>query len=156
EPGSRKGQQEDMTLELTARAATHVGRKRRRNEDSHLVDGDLGLYIVADGMGGQAAGDVASRPAIDGFRAHVPERMDVLLRLADNPTTEHRIAAQELITEAIQAACADLFRMSESDPKLRGMGTTFVCLAVAGERGVLGHVGDSRVYLLRQGTAHRL
>jgi len=145
-----------MTLELTAQAATHVGRKRRRNEDSYLADPDLGLYVVADGMGGQAAGDVASRRAVDVFRAHVTERLDVLVRLAEDPTNEHRNAAQELITEAIQAACADLWRMAEADPKLRGMGTTFVCLAIAGERGVLGHVGDSRVYLLRHGVAHRL
>lgn len=145
-----------MTLELTAQAATHVGRKRRRNEDSYLADLDLGLYVVADGMGGQAAGDVASRRAVEVFRAYVAERHDVLARMGQDPSTEHRAAAQELIAGAIQAACADLWRMAETDPKLRGMGTTFVCLAIAGERGVLGHVGDSRVYLLRHGVAHRL
>lgn len=145
-----------MPLELQARGATNVGRKRRRNEDSHLVDADLGLYIVADGMGGQAAGDVASRRAVDTARAFIAERHEALRRLAEDPTQENRVAAQDLITDAIQAACADLWGMAEADPKLRGMGTTMVVFAVAGDRAVLGHVGDSRAYLLRGGIANRL
>jgi serine/threonine protein phosphatase PrpC len=145
-----------MTLELSAHGATHVGRKRRRNEDSHLVDPEIGLYVVADGMGGQAAGDVASRQAIDVFRAYVADRLAVLERLAGDGGNEARAAAQELIAGGIQAACAELYAMAEADPKLRGMGTTMVCLSVAGERAVLGHVGDSRAYLLRKGVAHRL
>jgi len=145
-----------MPLDLLARGATHVGRKRRRNEDSHLVDADLGLYIVADGMGGQAAGDVASRRAVDVVRAFVADRVAVLARLAESPTQDNRVAAQELVAGAVQAACADLWAMAEADPKLRGMGTTMVVFAVAGDRAVLGHVGDSRAYLLRQGIPNRL
>ncbi len=145
-----------MSLEVSSQAATHVGRKRRRNEDSHLADPDLGLYIVADGMGGQAAGDVASRRAVDVARAHIADRIEVLTRFAENPTQDNRVAAQELVTTAIQAACADLWSMAENDPNLRGMGTTMVCFAIAGDRAVLGHVGDSRCYLVRQGEANRL
>ncbi|MDC0743644.1 cyclic nucleotide-binding domain-containing protein [Polyangium mundeleinium] len=145
-----------MPLSVSPQAATHVGRKRKRNEDSHLADPDLGLYIVADGMGGQAAGDVASRRAVDVARAYVADRVDVLTRFAANPSQENRVAAQELVASAIQAACADLWAMAENDPKLRGMGTTMVLFAVAGDRGVVGHVGDSRAYLLRQGVANRL
>ena len=145
-----------MPLSVSSQAATHVGRKRKRNEDSHLVDPDLGLYIVADGMGGQAAGDVASRRAVDVARAYVADRIDVLTRFSENPTQENRIAAQELVASAIQAACADLWSMAENDPKLRGMGTTMVCFAIAGDRAVVGHVGDSRAYLVRQGVANRL
>ncbi|MRG93472.1 cyclic nucleotide-binding domain-containing protein [Polyangium spumosum] len=145
-----------MPLSVTSQAATHVGRKRKRNEDSHLVDPDLGLYVVADGMGGQAAGDVASRRAVDVARAYVADRVEVLIRFAESPTQENRIAAQELVASAIQAACADLWAMAENDPKLRGMGTTMVCFAVAGDRAVVGHVGDSRAYLVRDGIANRL
>ncbi|MDI3286218.1 cyclic nucleotide-binding domain-containing protein [Polyangium sp. 15x6] len=145
-----------MPLTVTSQAATHVGRKRKRNEDSHLVDPDLGLYIVADGMGGQAAGDVASRRAVDVARAYVADRVEVLTRFAENPSQENRVAAQELVAAAIQAACADLWSMAENDPKLRGMGTTMVLFAVAGDRAVVGHVGDSRAYLLRQDVANRL
>ena len=119
-----------MPLSVSSQAATHVGRKRKRNEDSHLVDPDLGLYIVADGMGGQAAGDVASRRAVDVARAYVADRIDVLTRFSENPTQENRIAAQELVASAIQAACADLWSMAENDPKLRGMGTTMVWSSV--------------------------
>jgi PPM family protein phosphatase len=145
-----------MPLETTAQAATHVGRKRRRNEDSHLVDADLSLYVVADGMGGQAAGDVASQKAVTTVRAYVAERKIVIDRLREDPSPENKAAAQELVTGAIQAACAELWTMAEADEKLRGMGTTMVCCFVAGERAILGHVGDSRAYLIRQGSAHSL
>ncbi len=145
-----------MPLELNARGATNVGRKRRRNEDSHLIDAELGLYVVADGMGGQAAGDVASKRAVEVVHAFVSERKTILTQLNDDPSQENRIAAQELVTDAVQAACADLWAMAEADPKLRGMGTTMVVFALAGDRAVVGHVGDSRAYLLRQGVPNRL
>ena len=56
----------------------------------------------------------------------------------------------------MQRACADIYRTATTDSTKRGMGTTFVCLAVSGSKGVVGHVGDSRVYLIRNGQAHRL
>src|SRR5690242_2686226 len=113
-----------MPLETLAQAATHVGRKRRRNEDSHLIDADLNLYVVADGMGGQAAGDIASQKAVATARGYVAERKSIIEKLRDDPSPENKAAAQELVTGAIQAACADLWATAEADDKLRGMGTT--------------------------------
>lgn len=145
-----------MPLELMARGATNVGRKRRRNEDSHLVDANLDLYVVADGMGGQAAGDVASKRAVEVAASFISERKPILDNLRENPSQENKNAALDLVASAIQAACSELWNMAENDPKLRGMGTTMVVFALAGDRAVIGHVGDSRAYLLRQNNPHRL
>ncbi len=145
-----------MVVEVKGFGATDVGRKRRRNEDSSLVDPELGLYAVADGMGGHAGGDVASRRAVEVVREYVAERDQVLRDLASESTPERRTAAQRLLEQAIQAACADIYRKANADPNVAGMGTTFVALAVAGDRGVVAHVGDSRLYLARRGSIHCL
>lgn len=145
-----------MQMNLTAYGLTDPGRKRKNNEDALLIDKDLGLYIVADGMGGQAAGEVASLRTTQIIRDHVKAGIDTVRKLASDPSPENRVACEALIERAIHAACAEVFKMGESDPKLKGMGTTVDCLVVAGERAVIGHVGDSRVYLVRDGKAHRL
>jgi serine/threonine protein phosphatase PrpC len=80
----------------------------------------------------------------------------LLKDLSTNPSQDSRNAAQALMEVAIQRACADIFRMALADTSKRGMGTTFVCLAVSGNKGVIGHVGDSRIYLVRHGQCHRL
>jgi serine/threonine protein phosphatase PrpC len=135
---------------------TDVGRKRQHNEDAMSVDPELGLYIVADGMGGHAAGEVASARAVELVGEHIRSHQFVLEELGTNPTPASRTAAAHLVESAIQRACADIYRMASADSTKRGMGTTFVCLAVGGGKGVIGHVGDSRVYLVRNGQCHRL
>lgn len=145
-----------MDLHLAAYGLTDPGRKRKNNEDALLSDKDLGLYIVADGMGGQAAGEVASNRAAQIVREHVVAGAETISKLAANPSQENRVAGEALIERAIQTACGELFKMSEADPKLAGMGTTIDVLLVAGDRGIVGHVGDSRIYLVREGRAHRL
>jgi serine/threonine protein phosphatase PrpC len=145
-----------MSLDVKAFGVTDLGRKRKRNEDALVMDPQIGLYAVADGMGGHNAGDVASQRAVDVVRAHLLARPDALEAFAEDPSPARGAAASHLVEEAIQAACADIHRMAEGDPKLRGMGTTFVCLVVAGERAVVAHVGDSRLYLFRSGALHVL
>lgn len=135
---------------------TDVGRKRQHNEDSMLVDPALGLFVVADGMGGHAAGEVASARATEVVRQHIQANKHLLKDLGSNPSQDSRAAAAALVEVAIQRACADIYRMALADTSKRGMGTTFVCLAVGGNKGVIGHVGDSRVYLVRHGQCHRL
>ena len=139
-----------------AHGKTDVGRKRQHNEDAMLVDAELGLYIVADGMGGHAAGEVASARATEVVQQAIAGGRGVLQSLAKDSAQANRAAATGLVELAVQRACADIFRMAVADSAKRGMGTTFVCLAVAGNKGVIGHVGDSRVYLVRDGQAHRL
>lgn len=145
-----------MPLTTEAFGLTDVGRKRQHNEDAMLVDPALGLYIVADGMGGHAAGEVASARATEVVRQHLAANRHLIKELSNNPTQESRQAAQALMEVAVQRACADIYRMALADPSKRGMGTTFVCLAVSGNKGVIGHVGDSRIYLVRHGQCHRL
>ncbi len=139
-----------------AHGKTDVGRKRQHNEDAMLVDPQLGLYIVADGMGGHAAGEVASARATEVVKQQITANRQVLKDLATNPTQAARVAAASLVEVSVQRACADIYRQAVADSTKRGMGTTFVCLVTAGNRGVVGHVGDSRVYLVRNGQCHRL
>jgi serine/threonine protein phosphatase PrpC len=135
---------------------TDVGRKRKHNEDACFNDDGLGLYIVADGMGGHAAGDVASATAVAVVQRYFAENRGALKRLADNPTNAGKLAAQKLMEQAVQQASAEIYAVAAADDTKRGMGTTFVGMATAGEHAVIGHVGDSRIYLLRNGQVHRL
>ena len=121
-----------------------------------LVDPALGLYIVADGMGGHAAGEVASARATEVVKQQIIANRSVLKDLAKDPTPANRAAGALLVEVAVQRACADIYKTATSDNTKRGMGTTFVCLVVAGSKGLIGHVGDSRVYLVRNGQCHRL
>ena len=145
-----------MPLTTEASGLSDVGKKRQHNEDAMLIEPALGLYIVADGMGGHAAGEVASAWAIRIAKEHISAHHKVLADLADNPTPARRAAASALVEAAIQRACSEIYRSASADASKRGMGTTFACLVAAGNRGVIGHVGDSRVYLVRDGQCHRL
>jgi serine/threonine protein phosphatase PrpC len=120
------------------------------------LDSALGLFIVADGMGGHAAGEVASARASEVVHQHVAANRSVLKDLDRNFSQDARMAAAGLIETAIQRACSEIFKMASADSSKRGMGTTLVCLAVGGSKGIIGHVGDSRVYLVRNGQCHRL
>ncbi len=143
-------------LTTEAHGKTDVGRKRQHNEDAMLVDQPLGLYIVADGMGGHAAGEVASARAVEVVRQHISTNHSVFKDLGTDPSPANRQAAASVVEVAVQRACADIYRQAVADASKRGMGTTFVCLALGGGKGVIGHVGDSRVYLVRNGQCHRL
>ncbi|HYV45933.1 MAG TPA: Stp1/IreP family PP2C-type Ser/Thr phosphatase [Myxococcaceae bacterium] len=141
---------------MEAYGLTDVGRKRQHNEDSMLVDPSLGLYVVADGMGGHAAGEVASAKATEVVKQHISANRQVLKDLASNATQQNRSNAAALVELAVQKACAEIYKQAVADPTKRGMGTTLVCLVLSGNKGVIGHVGDSRVYLVRNGQCHRL
>jgi PPM family protein phosphatase len=141
---------------LRSSARTDIGRKRRHNEDSFLADDALGLYIVADGMGGHAAGEVASAQAIKSIHEALIEGKPLLESFARTPTVEAREQVAQLMEKAILKASADIYATAGTDLGKRGMGTTVVALLVTGKKAVVGHVGDSRVYLHRNGRAHQL
>lgn len=145
-----------MPLTSEAFGLTDVGKKRPHNEDALLVDPELGLYAVADGMGGHAAGEIASKRATEVLHQHILSNRSVLDALVDSSAQEPKQAVVSLVEEAIHRACSDIYRIAAADPSKRGMGTTLVCLLVVGTKGVIGHVGDSRIYLLRAGKCHRL
>lgn len=137
-----------------AHGATDVGRERQLNEDHYLVDKELGLYLVCDGMGGHAAGDIASRTAAETVREHVRARGDLLKAVLAGTRSHDEAAA--MMREAIQSASARVYRMGIDDPSKKGMGTTCTAMLVIGGKGVMGHVGDSRLYLSRQGRVYQL
>lgn len=145
-----------MPMQLRGYGLTDVGKKRQGNEDAFIVDEAWGIYIVADGMGGHNAGEVASAHAIKVVVEYFREHHQIIQRLAEHPSPQNGQAAESLIEEAIQNACADIYRLAQADTSKRGMGTTFAGVFISGDRAIIGHVGDSRVYLLRQGQAHRL
>ena len=143
-------------MKLASSSLSDVGRQRQHNEDACLADDDLGLYVVCDGMGGHAAGDVAAGRAVEAIRAEVASHRRELSALAADPGPANRLAVADLLETAIQRASAVVYGLAQADPSRRGMGTTCVALVIAGGKGVIGHVGDSRVYLLRAGLLHRL
>jgi serine/threonine protein phosphatase PrpC len=133
---------------------TDVGKKRDHNEDSLLLRPELGLYMVADGMGGHAGGDVASKKAIEVVSQYVSGQRHLIERFDDTP--DARDALITLVREAIEAASREIYNMATSGEGKAGMGTTTTLVLVAGDKAVMGHVGDSRLYLNRGGRIHQL
>ncbi len=144
----------NVAVVLIARSAgvSDVGRVRKHNEDSYLIDDGLGLYVVADGMGGHAGGEVASAEAIDQIFSMVKQRSDVIEALRRANSDEARAAVRRAVEAAIQAATYMVFGIAEQDPARKGMGTTISTLLFVGPTAVAGQVGDSRVYLVRSGV----
>ena len=142
-------------LRLAAWGVTDVGRVREANEDAHHVDAQGEVFICADGMGGQAAGEVASRMAVEGFLTLLsrPGWKPVRDRWLEDPTLDNRRAVQDFLVAAVQKTHAAIFQRSQQERDKRGMGTTFEALVVAGKGAFLVHVGDSRIYLIRDRNA---
>ena len=136
---------------------TDIGRRRVSNEDAFGLDEELGLYVVADGMGGHAAGEVASREAVDSVIAMVRRERAVVTAVARGdraPATLQKVS--RTLEAAIQAATYMVFAIAENDPDQRGMGTTLSALLLCEDLGVVAQVGDSRVYRIRDGVTARL
>src|SRR2546423_3459137 len=140
---------------LRSWSRTDVGKKRSHNEDAYVVDEGLGLYAVAGGMGGHAAGEVASAAALKALREALAEEKAVLDSFAASATLEARERAAQLVERAVQKACAEVYALSIADPSRRGMGTTLVALGACGRNAVLAHRRDSRAHLLRNDRAHQ-
>jgi serine/threonine protein phosphatase PrpC len=143
-------------MELSFWAATDVGRKREHNEDNFLVDKKLSLFVVADGMGGHASGEVASHLAVHEFRNAIDGRHDLLEAFTRADGTVRAQEVLSLLEQAVQGACATIFQKGKAEPDKRGMGTTISALLLAGDRGFIAHVGDSRIYLVRQSQVIQL
>lgn len=143
---------------MRARSAgkTHVGMKRSLNEDAFLADDDLGLYLVADGMGGHAAGEVASAEAVSTAYGMVKQARSSLQKLGDNPDDAQIRAALRLMEASIQAATYMVFTLAELDREKSGMGTTITGMLVFGDHAVTAQVGDSRIYQIRDGEARQI
>lgn len=133
---------------------TDVGRVRDHNEDAFLVDRKLNLFVVADGMGGHAAGEVASNLTVRVIRDALVSERQLLADFEANAVSRKDIS--NLLEAAVLRACAEVHAEGQRDDSKRGMGTTVDALLIVGNRGFIAHVGDSRVYLYRQGSVHQL
>ena len=132
------------------------GSVRPINEDRFVADDELGLYVVADGMGGHQAGEVASQSAVETITAFVrrtAEDGECTWPFGIDPTLSFN---GNRLRTAIALANRRVFRLSESQDDYTGMGTTVASALVTGGRAVVGHVGDSRVYLHSNGRFLRL
>ena len=140
-------------MRVLAWGVSDVGCRREENEDSLLIRRDLGLFAVADGMGGHQGGARASSMAVE-VLARELEGADLDAESDAGPSTEAPPA------KALHAAAAlageDIFDLAEKDVTLMGMGTTLTSLLIHGSRAYLGHVGDSRAYLYRDDRIEQL
>lgn len=128
----------ELTIEVAA--LSDVGCQRTNNEDSFGYDLGLQLFVVCDGMGGMAAGEVASRTAVDQMLSLYGE------------LNSSAMATERRLHHAIRCTNRAVWTAAQNDEHLRGMGTTLVAACVDGDRIVVGNVGDSRAYFLRDGS----
>ena len=134
----------DLTSVLEVATATHSGMVRSHNEDSIAADADIGLAVLADGMGGYNAGEVASGIAVELIRTEVKSA------LAGGKAAElNGTGAETLIAEHAVRANAAIYQAAQSQPQYSGMGTTLVVALWHDNQMSVGHIGDSRLYRLR-------
>jgi protein phosphatase len=143
-------------MKITHHAITDVGKKRKGNEDSLFVNAEQGLFVVADGMGGHAAGEVASKVAVESINDFV------VLTAGDEEITwpfgldENMSYDGNRLKTAIRFANRKVLEATRERSEYEGMATTVAAVLVDGESANIGHVGDSRVYLLRDGKIEQL
>jgi serine/threonine protein phosphatase PrpC len=141
---------------VTAGETSHVGNVRPHNEDAHLALADAGRFLVCDGMGGHAAGEVASALAVDVVARRWAELDAAVAGWGDGGVAAARRALFRSLRAGVLAAHEQIVADSLADLRKRGMGTTFVGLQIAGGHGIVCHAGDSRAYLVRDGHAEQL
>jgi PPM family protein phosphatase len=132
-------------IHYMAAAVTDKGRKRPSNEDAYGLSNEHGAYLVCDGMGGAAAGEIASALAVE-------EAMRVLMERLSDDSASLRMAAEEAVFVANDA----IYSRAQRNPRLSGMGTTLVGLLVRERRAWVLNIGDSRCYRLRGRSLQQL
>ena len=144
--GDAYGDVMEVAMLIYSWACTDVGRKREQNQDAYLVAPDLRLFGVADGMGGHRGGEVASDLAVRTIDAHVRRHRAAIGERTEDVT---RDPAARVLYEAVVSANRVIHETGEANPALHGMGTTTSGVLFAGDRAFIAHVGDSRIYLVR-------
>ncbi|MEK6234984.1 MAG: cyclic nucleotide-binding domain-containing protein, partial [Planctomycetales bacterium] len=140
-----------------AYGTTDQGRRHRANEDAIRLDDELGVYLVCDGLGGHAGGEVASRLTADTTLETIRRYQHVLTDLVALPSPRNRAAVVRLIERSVEEACSVVNYQAESDSEnLGGMASTIVLMTMLGQHAVVSHVGDSRAYLLRRGRVYQI
>jgi PPM family protein phosphatase len=147
------------TSDVNFAVLTDVGQQRDHNEDNYLVDKKLGLYVVCDGMGGHAAGEVASALAVRTFHEDFKKNFEFVEDYIAGKTGVEKVTRRQvlkLLESAVNRASSRVHAEAQKDSDKRGMGTTLVAILVAGHQAFVVWVGDSRIYLLRDGVLEQL
>lgn len=140
-------------MKLTSVARSDVGRKRQINEDAFFRDDERGFYVVADGVGGHNKGEIASREAVEQLTMWIYGAARDLDRLVERVVAGDSECVWEirrLLESGVKNACYMVFGMAELDPEKKGMSTTLSAMLVRAGLAFAVHVGDSRVYRVRQ------
>lgn len=133
---------------------TDVGRVRATNQDAFLANNEAKLYLVADGMGGHAGGEIASRLAVDTIEAQICKNLQIFE--LDPLEANHEFQILKTMEASVNFASAKIYEHALEDPSLRGMGTTATVVKISGKHAYWAHVGDSRLYLLRNRFLYQL
>ncbi len=144
------------SLRVNAYELTHVGHARKLNEDSKYVDPAGTYFVVADGMGGHAAGEVASALAVEEVRKDVAAKSRSFAKLDAKTSSSARRTMTDLLTRAGKRANNAVRTLAAKDRSKEGMGTTLEVLCLTSEGAWIGHVGDSRTYRIRGGEVEQL
>jgi protein phosphatase len=144
-------------LRISSAVASHPGLRREENEDSYSTREDLSLYMVADGMGGHAAGEIASRLAVDTIVAFVSDTRDADINRTWPFPYDHALSLDgNRLKAAFRLANRKLGSAVDANDTLRGMATTAAALLFGHGTPTVAHVGDSRVYVCRDGLLHQI
>ncbi len=141
---------------LDAWLVTDVGVVREHNEDSAFMEATKGFFIVADGMGGHAAGEVASAMAVETVRTSLDAAIAEIEAFKKAPTDAARRSIVQLLQSAVLSAHQAVFQRGQNEQDKAGMGTTLDVVLVAGPEAFVAHVGDSRTYLIRDGRSSQI
>jgi serine/threonine protein phosphatase PrpC len=148
--------EEAPRVKLESVMVTDVGVVRDHNEDCAHVDPDGAFFIVADGMGGHAAGEVASAMAVETVKQSLETARPQIRGFAAKPTEQGRRDLVGLLQGSVLAAHQAVFQRGSKETDKQGMGTTLDVVLVAGGEAFIAHVGDSRTYLVRDGRASQI
>lgn len=143
-------------MRIEAGARTDLGRVRRNNEDCLRVETGLNLYVLSDGMGGEAHGEVASTLAVETIVGHCQQAENSRATPTFGESKTDVSERTNRLASAIHLANRKVYDMASSNPGHRGMGATIVAAWVEEQKLSLVHVGDSRAYLLRAGSLEQL
>lgn len=132
---------------------TNIGKMRERNEDVMLVDDDLQLYIVCDGIGGRQHGDLAATTAGHAIAERLRAQRELIVRAREGDEPESAVA--QAAEEAVLAGCREVNKLSSAHGGA-SMGCTMTLVVVLGHKGVMAHVGNTRLYLMRDREVHAL
>jgi PPM family protein phosphatase len=143
-------------LHIQAGARTDLGRVRKNNEDCFAIDPALQLYVLSDGMGGEAHGEVASSLAVQTILTHCTQAENSRATPIFGETSPDVSERTNRLASAVHLANRKVYEAAASNPQQRGMGATIVAAWIDGQRLSLAHVGDSRAYVLRGGSLQQL